>query len=595
MIRLWVWLQLSWPVPGPITLTGSYGEIRDQTFHTGIDLSVGEKIGVVPVLSAGEGYVYRIRVSHTGFGRVLYVRHPQGLLTVYGHLSHFAPKGERIVEELQQTQRRFEVESYLPPTAWPVKRGDTLGWAGNSGYSFGPHLHFEVRTLSERPVCPFRYLPPVGDSQPPVFFRIALQPLSPYSLVEEWGEKRRLRFRQVSCSRSHRRYICLDTPSVAGPIGIEYTAADRYGGGTAWLGLARISLRDSAGDLLYQARWESLDFDWRRFLRWHIDFAYQQLYRIGIARLYKPSHEKIPWNEGEGAIVLPPGRLAVYRIEAADFAGNTAEVLLVLRGKAPPSLPAPRRPLNPRLLWAVEEGFLLSREPLYTSQGDTITPYKPLRLGDKLPDTLWSRRGKALPTYLKACIPPGHAVRLSLSPNCTLSIQQETLQETLYCQVRPIQVPFGKGFFIGDEKIPIRFPAELQWAQEKGSAFESRSYPLFRPPRGGAWSPVIGAKREGLSWRIPVRSWGEYIMMVDSFPPHIRPLRAEGPYYLVLIEDLGSGVNPYQLQVRGEKGNLYPEYYEPQQILYLPRKAGKKFHILAVDRVGNRTEKEIRF
>ncbi|MCS7189669.1 MAG: M23 family metallopeptidase, partial [Bacteroidia bacterium] len=231
----WIVLQFIWPISGPITLTGSYGEIRGQTFHTGIDISVGEKIGEVPVIAAGVGYVYRIRVSHTGFGRVIYVKHPQGLITVYGHLSHFAPKGEKIIQALQVHQRRFEVEKYLTPDEWPVNAGDTLGWAGNSGYSFGPHLHFEVRTLSDKPLCPLRYLPPYSDKEPPVFFRLAVKPLGPSSAINGWAERRLLRFRQVSLTPTHRLYMVRETLSISGTVGIDFTAADRMGGGSAWL------------------------------------------------------------------------------------------------------------------------------------------------------------------------------------------------------------------------------------------------------------------------------------------------------------------------------------------------------------------------
>lgn len=595
MTFLWVWLQLSWPIAGPITLTGSYGEIRGLTFHTGIDISVGEKIGEVPVLAAGEGYVYRIRVSHTGFGRVLYVRHPNGLTTVYGHLSHFASRGENLIRALQVAQRRFEVEKYLRPEEWPVRKGDTIGWAGNSGYSFGPHLHFEVRTTGDKPLCPLRYLPAYPDTEPPVFFRVVVQPLSPTTRIDQWGETKRLRFRQVQKSATERLYRCMDTVTIAGPVGIAYTAGDRMGGGSAWLGLASISLFTAEGKLLYQARWETLDFDWRKFLRWHLDYPSQQIYRIGLARLYEPPQSATPWTRGKGEIAIEPGQVASYLVVAEDFAGNQARVEIVFRGEAPSAQVAPRRPSLPRRTWSIEEGFLLAREPIRTAWGDTVSPSKPLRLEGRIPDTLWSLRGGAEPTHLRACLTPGYEYRLPIAEGCTLLLWRETLQDTLYCQVRPTSSPWGEGFFIGDPLVPIRSPAELRWQIPAALPHKTKVYPVYRAEGSGTWSPVIGVQREGLIWRIPVRSWGEYVLMIDTFPPQIQALRPAGPYYLVVVRDLGSGVLPYAIQVQSAQGSVFPEYYEPQQILYLPRTAGRVFHITAQDRVGNRTEKTVRF
>lgn len=579
------WLQWIWPIAGPILLTGSFGELRGTTFHTGIDISVGEKLGTVPVRAAAEGYVYRLRVSHTGFGKVLYVRHPEGLVTVYGHLSHFSPRGEAEVASLQRRQGRFEVERFFAPHEWPVRAGDTLGWAGNSGYSFGPHLHFEVRTLSDKPLCPLRYLPPIPDTIPPVFFRIAVQPLGPTSSVEGWGEKRLLRFRQVLCSSTQRRYLVPDTLTVQGPVSLEYTAADRVGGGTAWLGLARIELY-ADNHRIYSASWETLDFDWRRFVQWHIDYRYRQLYKIGIARLYEPP--LTPWGQGQGRIHLKPGTVGNFRIVAKDFAGNTAEVLLVLRGGPQPTEGlAPRRPTAPRARWSIEEGLLLSREALVTPWGDTVLPTRPLALAGRVPDTLYPLNKAPIPTYLAAVVVPGHAYTLPIAEKCSLRFFPETLQETLYCQVRPVQTPWGIGFVLGDTLQPLRFPAELVWEAE--TPLPAKTYPLYRPAGSAVWSPVIGAKREGRRWRIPIRSWGTYALMIDTFPPQIRPLAPKGPFYLVSIEDLGSGTSPYALRVFSEKGPLPAEYYEPQRLLYLPKAAGKRFSIEATDRVGNRT------
>ncbi|MCS7152358.1 MAG: M23 family metallopeptidase, partial [Bacteroidia bacterium] len=587
-----LWLQLKWPIPGRIALSGSFGEMRTYTMHMGIDIPTGERIGEVPVLAAGEGYVFRIRVSHGGFGKVVYVRHPQGLITVYGHLSHFAPKGEAIVEALQQAQKRFEVEKFLGPEEWRVRAGDTLGWAGNSGYSFGPHLHFEVRTLRDEPLSPLKYLPALRDTEPPVFFRVGLSPLSRDAHIQGRSERTFFPLRQVSRSSQKRIYICPETIRVSGKVGFLYTAADRSGGGTAWLGLRQLALIGPSGALLYKAQWETLDFDWRRFLKWHVDYAYQQVYRIGVGRLYDPS-VPFPWSSGSGVIEVPPGVMTTYILQAEDYAGNQAEVRITLSGDSA-STSIRYYPLHPRRLWDIEEGLLRVRSVFFTSQKDTISPTKPLWLGGRLVDTLFSPDGKAFPTYVRACVPPGVPYELPLTAACTLRIFSETLQDTLYLRVEPDKSIFGEGLLIGDPYIPLRFPAELIWRIPENVRIE-KSYPLFRPWYEEVWSPVRGAQRVGRVWRIPVRSWGAYVVMEDNTPPQIRPLKPAGPFYLVSIEDLGSGVNPYSFRISSEKGVVYPEYYEPQRILYLPRRKGRRFTIEVSDYVRNQTRTQLSF
>lgn len=588
-----LWLQLNWPIPGPITITGSYGEIRGgRTLHMGIDIAVGEQIGVVPVLAAGNGHVYRIRVSHTGFGKVLYVRHPEGFITVYGHLSHFAPRGEEIISTLQAAQKRFEVEKYLAPNEWTVKTGDTLGWAGNSGYSFGPHLHFEVRTLRDEPLPPLRYLPAIPDTLPPVFFRIGLCPLSPNAHVKGRGERTFLPFRQVAVRNGLRQYVCAETVKVGGRVGFLYTAADRAGRSSAWLGLRAVSLHDSTGRVLYATQWETLSYDWRRFLRWHIDYAYQQVYRIGVGRLYEPS-VCLPWSHGRGIVEVPHGVSAAFTLRAEDFAGNRSEVRVLLQGDTTIRA-ALRRPMDTRSLWSIEAGELRVRQPLSTKTGDTIMPHAPLPLMGKIIDTLFFPNGRGFPTYLRACVAPGTDQAIYIAEGCTLRIHRETLQETLYVRIEPLHTGFGEGYLIGDPFIPVRFPAKLIW-KIPASMKPEKSYPLYRSWYETVWSPVRGASRRGQVWHIPVRSWGAYLLMEDNAPPLVRPLKRAGPFYLVSVEDFGSGVNPYSFHIQGENGVVFPEYYEPQRILYLPRKAGRRFLIEVSDYVGNRTRQVARF
>ncbi len=589
------------PLPGPPVVTGSYGELRGSVLHLGIDFGVGEKIGQVPVLAAGDGYVYRIRVSHTGYGKVVYIQHPNGLRTVYGHLSHFAPKGEEIVSVEQVRQGRFEVEVFLRPEQWSVKVGDTIGWVGNSGYSFGPHLHFEVRTRRDETLPPYTYLG-LADSAPPVFIRMGLVPLTEKSAVSGQGGYRFLRLAQTTCTPKHRLYRVRDTLSIAGSVGVVYTVGDRIGWSRAWTGVAEVVLRTEKGDTLYRVQWDTLSYDWRRFIPWHVDEPYNQIYRVGVERLYKVG-PVLPWMRGDGVIQLRAGEVRGYEVVARDFSGNTAVVQFVLRWDEEGGIT--RLPLDPASVWSIEGGLLLARKSYDVVFADgsreRVSPTHPVRLRGRHPVRLIAERDTQ-ETRVVAVLYPGHAAEVPLGRGCRLLVSRESLLDTVYVRVFWEEGPGGNVLYLGDVWVPLRMPALLLWdlSAEILPAHLRRSVPIYRGRQGG-WDAVSGYRRQGFTLEIPVRRWGRYAIIVDTVAPALRSLRPQGPFYLVEITDFGSGVDPYSLRVEviGEgaaaSSRLFPEYYVPQHRLYLPRRAGRTFRVIVRDKVGNERVAMVRF
>jgi hypothetical protein len=590
------------PLPGPPVVTGSYGEIRGTTLHLGVDFGVGERIGEVPVLAAGAGYVRRIRVSHTGYGKVIHIQHPNGLRTVYGHLSHFAPQGEAIVRAEQDRQRRFEVELYLPPDRWPVKAGDTIGWAGNSGYSFGAHLHFEVRTLRDETLPPYAYLG-LGDSVPPVFIRLGLVPLSGESAVEGRGNYYFFRLAQHSSSSEERLYHIRDTVAITGRVGVVYTVGDRMGRSRAWTGVAEVVLRTQAGDTLYRVCWDTLSYDWRRYVPWHVDEPYNQIYRVGVERLYSQGLE-FPWTKGNGVIQLDEGEVRGYEVVARDFLGNKAVVRFTLRGGRLKG-PIRRVPLEPARSWSVEGGLLLARKSyqvVFADGGvDSVSPTRSLALNGRVPLYLIAGRDTQK-THIIAVLYPGHPSKVPLGRGCQLEVYAESLPDTMYLRAYWKEGPWGMTLVLGEPGLHLRTSATLTWdlAQSLPERYLSKAVPIYRGRQGG-WDGVSGYRLRGRTLEVPLRRWGSYTIMVDTLAPTFRPLRHQGPFYIVQLEDFGSGVNPYTLKVEAlnccgaSPSTLYPEYYLPQHRLYIPREKGRVFRITVRDKVGNTRTQEVRF
>lgn len=140
-------VQLAKPLNIPLYLSGNFGELRSNHFHSGLDFKTQGRTGI-PVHSADDGYVSRIVVSPWGFGRAIYITHPStGLTTVYGHLSSFSPKIDNPVRKRQYEKESFAVDLEFAPDEIPVKRGEQIALSGNSGSSGGPHLHMDVREI----------------------------------------------------------------------------------------------------------------------------------------------------------------------------------------------------------------------------------------------------------------------------------------------------------------------------------------------------------------------------------------------------------------------------------------------------------------
>lgn len=126
------------------TTAGSFGELRSNHFHSGLDFKTNQSTGY-PVHAVQDGYISRLRIQYGGFGRAVYITHPNGYTTVYGHLSRFSPALAKIVHDYQYEHQTWEADIILPPGQQHVCKDDVFAWSGNAGASAGPHVHFEIR------------------------------------------------------------------------------------------------------------------------------------------------------------------------------------------------------------------------------------------------------------------------------------------------------------------------------------------------------------------------------------------------------------------------------------------------------------------
>src|SRR5680860_317644 len=155
------------PVKIPMLLSGSFAELRSNHFHSGIDIKTQGVTGI-PVSAVAEGFVSRIAVSPTGYGNALYINHPNGTTSVYGHLSSFRDDIAKYVRDNQYSEKSFKIDLQVLPEKFLIKKDEIIAKSGNSGSSGGPHLHFEIRdTKSEEPLNPLKYDFEIKDKTPP--------------------------------------------------------------------------------------------------------------------------------------------------------------------------------------------------------------------------------------------------------------------------------------------------------------------------------------------------------------------------------------------------------------------------------------------
>ncbi|MCC6690779.1 MAG: M23 family metallopeptidase [Bacteroidia bacterium] len=173
------------PVDTTIILAGNFAELRPNHFHGGLDIKTFSREGL-PVYAIADGYVSRIKISSYGYGRVLYVTHPNGYVSVYAHLSSFADSIGAYTKHEQYKQKLFTIELFPKPKELLIKKGQVIAFSGNTGHSSGPHLHFEIREeKSEKALNPLLFGMPVTDNAKPQLERLKIFPVNKNATINK--------------------------------------------------------------------------------------------------------------------------------------------------------------------------------------------------------------------------------------------------------------------------------------------------------------------------------------------------------------------------------------------------------------------------
>ena len=274
------------PMEIPLILSGNFGELRSNHFHSGLDIKTQQREGV-PIYAPADGYINRIKVSHFGYGKALYITHPNGYSTVYAHLQRYAGVIQEYVKDKQYKKESYTLELFPEKEILPVKKGDLIAYSGNSGSSGGPHLHFEIRDPASRPMNPLLFGINIPDTKKPLINTIFAYPLGKDAQVNNSQNPIKLRL-ILQKDGSYKT----ENVTAFGRIGFGISTYDQQNGASNKNGVYQIRAINN-GEEVFKVLFEKFSFDETRYLNRFIDYAYYKTNRSRVQKLFRQSNNPI--------------------------------------------------------------------------------------------------------------------------------------------------------------------------------------------------------------------------------------------------------------------------------------------------------------
>lgn len=534
------------PVGFPIRLSGTFGELRDGHLHSGIDIKTGDVQGK-KVYAVASGYVSRIKISLTGYGKALYITHPNGYVSVYGHLEKFNPQLQRYVKAIQYKREKFTVQIFPPKDSIRVKKGEVIAYSGNTGGTTGPHLHFEIRVgKSQHPVNPLLFGSIKStDNLAPKIVQLAVFPVYPGS---------RINYKQDTLifpvAGHGKAYYLKNEPviHVRGPVSFGLGTYDVMNGTHNKNGVYAIRLYEGTVPV-FTLQMNRISFSTTRYVNSLIDYNYfektgKRLIRTQVDTNNRIGNYRHIFNRGIFTFndTLPHH----FKYVVSDAYGNSAILKFTIQD-APAANPGSKK--------------------INRKSGTFIRFNRPAQID---------------------------------SGNISLSFPKDCFYRSFYFHLKQLpatNTTLSPVFAVDNRFVPAQKYFSLSITDDSlAPSLKKKTYIAYAPDTkadyswvGGTWNGnIIGVK---------TRNLGDYTLMADTIPPFIKPVnfgngtKVTGKHSLrVIIEDKQSGIKDYRATLNGLW--ILMEYdVKTNTLTYnfdsMLKKGKNKFRLIVHDNVGN--------
>ncbi len=524
------------PFDFPILLSANFGELRPNHFHNGLDIKTQGVTGK-PIHCIADGYVSRVAVLHGGYGQAIYVTHPNGLTSVYGHVISFAKNIQTYVRQYQYAHETFVCDLKFQPGQFPVKKGDIIALSGNEGASAGPHLHLELRRTETGeyidPMPYFKHL--LKDSKAPVGNLIGIYPIQGKGVVN---------------GSSHKKLLAignLKQPIHAwGEIYTGISAKDYMDGTSNFYGVHSVTLYVDSVQV-FNSTTDKVLPDENRMINGFTDYEELTRTRRLIMRSYKLPGNRLRLlhtNENRGAVTIDKERDYHFRYVLEDNFGNRRIYQFIVKGKRQ-DIPEYKPEANEMLYWnqanVIQKPGMELVVPRYYVYEDV-----PLRTD------MWGDSSRIAFDYIL------DAGRTPIHSYCELSI--------------------------GLRHMPVTDTTKYYIVQKAGKRRSS-----------------MGGKYANGWIKTRVRSLGTFSVDVDTIAPQITPIGQGGwrtsRNIRFRIKDMESGIGSYKVYIDGKfvlfglkKGILVIQ--DPEKV---KKGVPHKLEVTVTDQCGNMARKEYKF
>jgi hypothetical protein len=313
-------------------LAGGMGDLRSDHFHAGIDIKTQGREGL-PVYATGDGYISEVRVQTNGYGNVIFITHPNGFVSVYGHLKTFAEPLASYVKSKRLESQTFEIKLTPKPEEFEVARGQIIGLSGNTGGSGGPHLHFEIRDTRNNILNPLNFgFTEIQDNLPPIFQQLIIKTLTTESSVNgEFGKKL---FYPIKSTEG--TYSLPQSINANGELGIEILAVDKMNGTNNSNGITCAEMFMD-GEEVYYSHLEKFPNEVSHDINVHNDYAIEQVRGYRFQKLFQDDgNEELPIYKpsiSRGKLLIQDGKTHQITIKIWDAYENGAVINLIINGQ----------------------------------------------------------------------------------------------------------------------------------------------------------------------------------------------------------------------------------------------------------------------